>query len=146
MNWINDLKQLDDLYAQWQDKENEWYQRLLTLAAGAVTLLALFPPASDDPQQATQADHLLAATWVLLGAGLLSGGAATYLRVKIAQNRLRAFREQLVNNAGTEASRELVFPKPPPKTLLWSRNVMVISLLLAVVCLVAYSVLRVLAP
>ena len=123
------------------DLQAEWLQRILTLAAGGLALLAGLNPSVPDPPLAK---YLLVATWFFLGLGILAGGSATYLEVNRAKNLTQNFREELLKK----------FEEGPPMTAMppifggphrffqISRTIMVVSLILAVISLSGFSIIK----
>lgn len=127
-----------------QDKQAElqatWYRQLLTLASGGLALLAGFGPSIP----IGIGKYFLAGTWIFLGSGIVSGAAATYLQVDVAKRLARRYRDVLQKNLAESGQPTVTEPivANPSNILSWSKTVMLTSLLLAVCCLVIYSVLR----
>lgn len=136
-------QQLLDLRDKRDALQAVWFRQLLTLAAGGLALLVgLGPPVSSGIER-----YFLAGTWVFLGLGVLSGSAATYLEVSRANNLEAAFRSRLVKSLdqGRALSPSDLISAGPHRFFSWSQSFMVVSLLLAVCCLVSYAVLTTLA-
>ena len=132
-------KQLIELRQKQADLQANWDRQAVTLASGALALLAGLGP----PTPAGFEKYFLAATWVFLGLGIVSGAAATYLHVSAAKNLANKFHEQLLNSIQNdrELSPNVPIVAHPHKVFSWSKPLMVISLLLAVCNLVAYAVI-----
>ncbi len=123
--------------------ETEWYRHMLSLAAGALALLAGLSPAVP---AAAVGRYLLAATWVFLGAGILAGAGATYYGARRVRLRSRDLAKRI--DAHVEEGKpltELVVHKKPV-ILKLCRPVTWLTLLTAVVCLVGYAVVIALEP
>ena len=138
---MTDLEKLLELAKERAQLQAAWYRQILTLAAGGLALLVgLAPQAPPDGL----ARWLLAAAWVLLGAGILSGAAATYAEVDRAERLTAAFQSRLGqrNPAPGNPPAPGTIVARPHGFFLACKKVMVISLLGAVVCLVAFSVMR----
>ena len=119
------------------DTEIVWTRQILTLAAGALALLAGLGP--DVPAEG-YARYFLATTWVCLGFGIVAGAAATYLAAHLAG--------QEAEDALLEAVLRTDTPPSPRKVFEWTNRLlwlcmplMVVSLLAAVICLTAYAAL-----
>lgn len=134
------IQQLVSLREKQAELHAAWYRQLLTLASGGLALLAGIGP--EVPVGIGK--YFLAGTWVFLGVGIVSGGAATYLQADLATKLTERFREELLHNLrenGQPTVTSLVSANPA-KIFSWSKSVMVVSLLLAVCCLVTYAVLN----
>lgn len=134
-----DVKQLLDLNDKVQDLLTAWHRQLLTLAAGGLTLLVgLGPDVPTNPM----ARYCLATALVALGLGISFGAAAIYRDVYCLRTQRDAFARQL--RKALEKRMPLpcrpIFGKPgtPYK---WCGYLMVGSLLVAVIALVAFSVI-----
>jgi len=133
------VEQLNALYARANELQSAWLRQLLTLAAGALAVLVgLDPPATGIGK------WFLAMTWLTLGAGILSGALATAQEAALAKARADALRAELLRS-DLEASPPQPRVAKLPRLYVWSRATMLGSLLLSVVCLVAYAVLRALS-
>ena len=86
--------------------------------------------------------YFLAGTWLFLGMGIIAGAVATYLEVNLANNLVKKYHSELMKNLKEQGSLVIndVVVANPSRILSWSKPLMVISLLFAVVCLVAYSI------
>lgn len=136
---IRQIEQFIEIRQKMHDNRAAWYRQMLTLASGGLAILAGFGPAV--PQGMGR--YFLVGTWVFLGVGICAGAAATYLEVNRAKNLAEQFRLQLQQSlqSGTGLSPNVPIVARPHRFFSWSEPVMVSSLLLAVVCLVSYSVL-----
>ena len=138
-----ELQQLIDLLQESYKQETAWCQHLLTLATGALTLLAIFQSdLSGGLPQSPQIAWLLGTTWFFLGMGIVSGFAATYRQVNLAQRQAMALWKELGKSLDNREPGDAIMSPSQPKILRPSKTVMVWSLLLAVVSLVTYSILR----
>jgi len=133
------VKQLIELRQKQADLQANWDRQAVTLASGALALLAGLGP----PAPAGFEKYFLAATWVFLGIGIVAGAAATYLHVSAAKNLANKFHEQLLNSIRMESplSSNVRIVAQPSRIFSWSEPVMVVSLLLAVCNLVTYAVI-----
>lgn len=132
------VNQLLELRQRQSDLQAAWLRQLLTLAAGGLALLVgLRPPAAGIGQ------YFLAGTWILLGVGICSGAAATFLEVHAAKTLATRFQSALIQalQEGRDLSSGDLVVATPHRFFAWSRYLMVASLLLAVCCLVVYAVL-----
>ena len=116
-------------------------RQILTLAAGALALLAGLGPdiPSDGPSK-----YLLATTWAGLGLGIVFGAAATYIDADRAMRSAVLFSKHLLRVIEQESSSPLI-PVPPNRLYALCKPLMVISLLIAVVCLTAFAITTTLA-
>jgi hypothetical protein len=136
------IEQLTKLRQRQHDLQAAWYRQLLTLAAAGLALLVgLAPPAEGIGKL------LLASTWVCLGVGICAGSAATYLEVSLARALADSLRAELLRplREGKGLALDAPVVATPHVFFSWSGPVMVVSLLLAVCCLVGYAVLATLA-
>lgn len=154
------------------EREAIWLRQVLVLAAGALAVLAALGPAAP-PGGAAQA--LLAATWGLLGLGIASGAAATYMAVDHAKRVAKRYRKHIVDSIdrieefegriehsgdfreSTDAIEESsdieeeisdgpgLDTVPRSVVLVACKPVMLLSLLAAVLCLAAYAITTTLA-
>ena len=76
------IKQYVELITKEHEVEVTWLRQILTLAAGALALLAGLGP--DVPSDGL-GKYLLATTWAGLGLGIVAGAAATYIEVNRAK-------------------------------------------------------------
>jgi len=134
------FQQLVSLNKEHAEVQSVWYRQLLTLAAGGFALLAGLGPTVPSGI----GKYFLAGTWVFLGVGIISGAGATYLQVSRAKKLAENFQEELRHNIQThgEPTVNTIVVANPSKIFLLSKTLMVVSLLLAVCCLVVYSVLN----
>jgi hypothetical protein len=130
-------QQLITLRNQTAELELAWLRHLLTLAAGALSVLAALAPEAEGVQRLC-----LSATWVCLALGLLSGAGATYLHVHRAQRLADAFREELLEAIRQSREMQSTLVVQPAKILVHAKKGMVIFLLLAVCFLAAFAVLK----
>ena len=131
------VKKHVELRQEYLRVEMNWYRHLLTLAVGALVLLGSL--VSDTPAPGA-VQYLLAATWLCLGLGILSGAATTYIEVDRAGRIDINYAEDLLRSVHGSPP-QIVISAEPNRILLACRWVMLISLLLAVVCLTGYSVM-----
>ena len=121
--------------------EVAWLRQILTLAAGALALLAGLGP--EVPADGL-ARLLLAATWACLGVGIIAGAAATYVEVDRARASADVFGEQISRELDMKPTRSLI-PVPTNRLFLLCKPLMVVSLLAAVVCLTGFAIITTLA-
>ena len=135
------IKQYAELITTGHEVEVTWLRQILTLAAGALVLLAGLGPdiPSDGP-----AKYLLATTWAGLGLGIVAGAAATYVEVNRAGTAAIRFGEHLLRIIENQPSSPLI-SIPPNRLYVICKPLMIISLLVAVVCLTAYAITTTLA-
>lgn len=133
------LKQFVSLKNDEADIQNAWYRHLLTPSAGGLAVLSGLNP--EIP--AGIGKYFLAGTWIFLGLGIIAGASATYLAVDSAKKLAQNYKDELQNNIEIygKATVNKIVVANPAKIFSVSRIVMIISLLLAVCCLVTYSVL-----
>ncbi|MDP3926192.1 MAG: hypothetical protein U1E02_19905 [Hydrogenophaga sp.] len=137
---MNHLQQLNDLRQEHAKLQAEWLRQLLTLASGGLALLAGLGPSIPSGI----GKYFLAGTWLFLGLGIVAGAAATFLQTHQANAKADLYQQSLLKHLqehGTLGIAEFA-AKPAPRALRFSRHAMVTSLLLAVCCLVTYSILR----
>jgi hypothetical protein len=137
------LQKLVSLHKEQADLESAWYRQLLTLASGGLALLVGLGPSVPTGI----GKFFLAGTWVFLGLGIVLGAAATYLDVDRAtklKNQYGAELQKSILEHGRAVVTSIVVASPS-KLLLWSKVAMVVCLLLAVSCLVTFSVLKTLS-
>lgn len=134
---MEELKQLAALQDKYLALKASWVQHLLSLAVGALAVLAgLNPTASAGIQQV-----LLACTWGCLGLGIVFGAMATFVQVRELRSRIMRFREEIERCIQEgRASIDKPVTSKPSKVFSFATPVMVVSLLLAVACLVAFSI------
>ena len=116
---------------EYMQNEATWLRHILTLAGGALTLLAVLGP-TPPPEGVSQ--YLLAATWAFLGIGIASGAAATYLDVDRAKKSTEMLLQMLKGHSPPVRSRNIY--------LLLCKHVMIVSLLAAVLCLAGYAIIN----
>lgn len=146
---MNKLEKFAEVANSAQEAEVVWLRQTLTVAAGALALLAGLGP-KIPPGGLAQV--LLAATWVLLGIGIVTGSAATYLAVSRAKSIANKFRMEI--EKGASGVSEWI----GPAEIAWIHDhsrvnpvlrvckpLMVFSLLAAVSCLTVYAMMITLA-
>lgn len=142
MSHWDDLKQLLELQNKHQVLAADWLKHLLTLATGALAVLSGLRPAA----AAGLESYLLAGTWLFLGTGIVFGASATFLQVHHTRRLAARFRDEMLRNIQEDrpALSEPVIVNP---NIFFSCSppLMVGSLLLAVCCLVGFSVSAALA-
>ena len=131
-NIVNRLHKLD----------MDWYRHLLTLATGSLVIMSTF--ISDTPDQG-MARYFPAATWVFLGIGILAGVGATYAPISRTANLAENFLQALQNGEFQDTPSKTISAYPSVCFLL-CKHLMLISLLLAVICLTVYAVITTLTP
>ena len=132
------LKKLASLHEEHQRLLKDWYRHLLTLSAGALVLLGTL---ASDTQAEGMIRYLLAATWLCLGLGILTGAGATYMGVSSSDNLLKSYRDEISSSLRERRDTRLLHVGKPNPVFVICTKVMVVSLLLAVVCLTGYSVM-----
>ena len=135
------IKQYAELITKGHEVEVTWLRQVLTLAVGALALLAGLGP--DVPSDGL-GKYLLATTWAGLGLGIVAGAAATYVEVNRATTAAIRFGEHLLRIIENQPSSPLI-SLPPNRLYVICKPVMLISLLVAVVCLTAYAITTTLA-
>lgn len=137
MRYLEAIAHLLELQQNYRVLHADWMKHLLTLAAGALTVLTSLRPEPTTPIES----YLLAATRASLGAGIIFGAAATYLQVNIAKRLARRVQEQIAQDrlAGRPILEEPVIENA---SIIFSLMplLMVLSLLGSVCSLVAFSV------
>jgi len=118
-----------------------WYRQILTIAAGGLALLVGLAP---ETPPSGPARYFLAAAWVLLGAGILTGAGATYSGASLAKRLTIEFQSQLLRSleAGENLPPSIPIVARPHLIFRTCKILMVVSLLGAVVCVVTFAVLR----
>ena len=137
MNMNQNINQHMELRKDYLQVEMNWYRHLLTLAVGALVLLGSL--VSDTPAPG-MVRYLLAATWFFLGLGILSGAATTYIEVYRAGALDKNYAEEISKRMEGIKTKHIVSAEPN-RFLEACKWVMLISLLLAVICLTSYSTL-----
>lgn len=133
------IKQLAESQNEANNLSSAWLRQLLTLASGALAILAGLSPHTHSNID----KYCLAATWVFLGIGIIFGSAATYLEVNLAKKIATEIRSQVsqsIHEGKGDQIKSLIVV-PPNKFFLASKYIMVFSLLLSVVSLVIYAVI-----
>ena len=135
------IEQYADLVNKGFEVEVVWLRQILTLAAGALALLAGLGPEvpPDGP-----ARLLLAATWAFLGFGIIAGAAATYVEVDRAQSSASAYGEQITRELHNKSTRKLISVRTNRLYLL-CKPLMILSLLGAVASLTGFAIITTLA-
>ena len=139
---MESLKKLVALADEAHDAEAAWLRQILTLATGALALLVGLGPESPTD---TASRLLLAGTWVSLGLGIVFGAAATYLVVERAMKATLAVSKKARIEAEGGIPPTMV-SVPINSLYIYCKPVMIISLLVAVVCLTGFSVLSTFTP
>jgi len=135
------LDKLSELHKEAQFLYSAWLKSLLTISSGGFALLAGLGP---KVPPAGMGKYFLAGAWVCLGLGIVAGAAAIYTEVDRANRIFANYREELsrsLDRKGLPIVDTPVGAKPKKVYSLLAPRIMVISLLLAVIMLVAYSVL-----
>jgi len=140
--YMKHVRQLMELRENYHDLQAQWYRRLLTLASGGLALLAGLGPRVPADMGNT-GKIALACTWVFLGIGIISGSATTFLEVNRAKVQAELFRKKLISSLhdGTVLQTTDLAIANPKKIYLYSKNIMIGALLLAVCSLVLYAIL-----
>ena len=133
----NRLKRIVELDEKRDEQQALWLRQILTLAAGALAILAGLGPAA--PTEGP-AKYFLSATWASLGIGIVSGAAATYLAVSHANKTANTYRAQFNKDIENKTQSKGFIHVPRNKWLARSMPVMIFSLLAAVLCLAAYAI------
>lgn len=130
------IEKYANLVRKSHEVEVAWLRHVLTLAAGALALLAGLGPEvpADGP-----ARFLLAATWAFLGAGIVAGAGATYIEVDRARSSVNVYGEQIQRELDNQPTKA-VMSAPTNRLFELCKPAMILSLLGAVVCLTAYSI------
>lgn len=131
----NELTMWADLQNKALEVEAAWLRHILTLAAGALAVLAGLEPTVPETGPAR---HLLAATWACLGLGIVTGGAATFLEVDRARRLVKAC-EMHIARAMTDGTSLGVVRGTSSWGLESCKWAMVCTLGTAAVCLAAYA-------
>ena len=132
------LRKLAELQAERDQNEATWLRHILTLAAGALALLASF--AAKEPSEGL-AQSFLVATWICLAIGIGGGAAATYGTTDLARRLADTHREQINNWIETGQRMELVSRVQMNWWLRKCKVLMLVSLLAGVLCLTAYAII-----
>lgn len=136
---MEDLRQLVALKEKQNERLGNWVRFVMTIAAGGLALLLgtlQLPP--DD----IVARMLLASGLVFLGLGIVFGAAASHLEIVIERKILEQYSDE-IQQAAREQRSLLRSPVIAAKPNWWQQKYkpgMMLSLLLAVVCFVAYGV------
>jgi hypothetical protein len=130
----NKLKQACELKQDACREEANWFKHILTISFGSLTLLvSLMPTIPDLPA----AKYLIIGTWLFLGLSILFGIGATYQPVSL----LRKSGDAVAKSIMEENSKPIVGVNTH-----WffsiCRIVMLASLILAIVCMVAFSITK----
>ena len=135
------IKQYAELITNGHEVEVTWLRQVLTLAAGTLVLLAGLGPdvPSDGPSK-----YLLATTWAGLGIGIVAGSVASYVEVNRARTAATRFGEHLLRIIENQPSSPRI-SIPPNRLYVICKPVMLVSMLVAVVCLTAYAITTTLA-
>ena len=135
-NMYEKIEKYANLVSKSHEVEVAWLRHVLTLAAGALALLAGLGPEvpPDGP-----ARILLAATWACLGTGIVAGAAATYIEVDRARSSVNVYGEQISRELDNKPIKVLV-QAPTNRLIELCKPAMILSLLGAVVCLTAYAI------
>ncbi|WP_110603197.1 hypothetical protein [Salinicola lusitanus] len=135
------LTKISELQDQLGQARAEWLKHVLSLAVGALAVLSALRPAAVTVTQS----YLLAGTWLFLGAGIVAGAVATYLQIEILKRSINLLKDDVQRKAesfGSRPPRTAVFRViRAPKTMRFAVPIMIITLLLAVCCLVGFSML-----
>ena len=132
-----DYRKLADLAGKVYAAEDLWLRQILTLAAGALALLAGLGP--DVPSEGP-ARYLLAATWACLGLGIIVGAGATYVNVHRARRYAMQYGKMLKLTLKTGEPPPQLIPLEMNRLLLLSKPMAMVILLAAVLCLTGYSI------
>ena len=123
--------------------KTEWYKHIVTLASGALVVLAGFRPYElGSPTEA----YLMASTWVLLAVGITAGAVAGYYKTLLyeVQHIVSIWKVMQESNDFSpetdELQRDHAKIERNEKRLKKVQLVMFISLLLAMITFCAYSV------
>ena len=135
------IKQYADLISKGHEIEANWLRQILALAAGALALLAGLGP--DVPSDGSS-KYFLATTWAALGLGIVFGAVATYIDADRATKSAVLFGKHLLRDIEGKPSSPLI-AVPPSRLYVICKPLMVTSLLIAVVCLTAFSITTTLA-
>lgn len=135
------LRRFADLISKGHESEAAWLRQILTLAAGALALLAGLGP--DVPPEGL-GKYLLVTTWAGLGLGIVLGAAATYIETDRATRSAAAFGEYLVRLLEQEPTPPFM-SVPVNKLYVVCKPLMVISLLVSVCSLTFFAIMTTLA-
>ena len=136
------LRHFADLISKGHESEAIWLRQILTLAAGALALLAGLGP--DVPPEGLGKYLLVTTTWAGLGLGIVFGAAATYIETDRATRSAAAFGEYLVRLLEQKPSLPFV-SVPVNKLYVVCKPLMVISLLISVCSLTFFAIITTLA-
>jgi len=137
-----DLEKLFDRYnratREQYNLETTWYRHLVTIAAGILAITVSFQTST--PTSLT-AQYLLLTTWLSLVVSICAGVAATYAQVSAQKSFIDSFEEQILKPLAEGANEmPLVAVQGTPRIwLVYSRYVMVFSLVLSILLLAAYG-------
>ena len=131
------VEEFKNIVSRLHKLDMDWYRHLLTLATGSLVIMSTF--ISDTPDQG-MARYFQAATWVFLGIGILAGVGATYAPISRTANLAGKFLKELQNGEFQDTPSKTISAYPSVRFLI-CRRLMVISLLLAVICLTVYAVI-----
>ncbi len=130
------LEQLLGLQDKLNDLKASWCRQMVTLASGGLAVLVGLNP---ETQSEGIAKWFLAATWLFLGSGIVSGASTLYLDVSGAQALKDAYKSEFEKSIKSGKEMNPVVANPAP-FFIRSRRIMIFSLLLAVVNLVIYAI------
>ncbi len=129
------LQELLDLAEKRDEKVYDWLRWLVLLASGALTLLVSLGDKATPLQTVLP---LMRVAWVGLGAGIVFGAFAIYTDVWMARKLVRRLWERLKRNPESDAPISI----SPPPLLVATEHACYISLLIAVIALVANELLK----
>lgn len=136
------IDKLMELHKEAQGLQSAWYKSILTIASGGFALLAGLGP---NAPPLGMGKYCLAGAWVCLGLGIVAGAAAIYTEVDRAKLISESYRAELLRNLDEKGQPTVAVPivaRPRRLFSSFAPRVMITSLLMAVVLLVAYSVLK----
>jgi hypothetical protein len=133
------IEKLVSLMDKQVELQSAWYRHILTISAGGFAILSGLGPAAP----IGIGKYFLAGTWLCLGLGIVGGGTATYLEVSRAKNLADGYKAQLLKDLHEKGQPTVSAPVVvnPNRFFSWAKSLMVVSLLMAVACLVTYSIL-----
>ena len=134
----DELKLACELKQDAAREEANWYKHILTISFGSLTLLISLMPAIPD---LPAAKFLIIGTWMFLGLSILFGIGATYQPVSLLRKSGNAVAKSIM-----DGNKNPIIGVNTHWFFSMCRIVMLTSLILAIVCMVAFSITKTLFP